>query len=340
MSSLPTPDLLSASVFYHPSLFPHSVWSALEKDPRSSNIIYATAAKIAKADASLEPCNLWAVCKIAGQDSEVIFILSCTRGPIGDYPIFIYTPLSRAVLTDDFLYLPMLSMVRALQAHVPPERVFSVFALDAVADKFAATWTAETGVRLADQPTYYHAKLLCCTKATIGNIVHEENTSVQIRRARAADVSALARLCHGFASTSEPFVLSEQQALYEASMLIHNGETWIYAIPGRQAGHEVEITCMVAVTRTTETVSAITKVFTAPNWRGHGHAQHLVHFVCASLLQEKESIVLYVAHNNHAAEKVYRRVGFADHSSSRDDLLADSWKELGFDREVAQLGHW
>ncbi|KAI9060558.1 hypothetical protein FKP32DRAFT_1577631 [Trametes sanguinea] len=335
-----TLNLPSVSVFYHPSSFPPSVWSALEKDPRSSNIIYATAAKLVQSDASLASCNLWTVCQTVGQNSEVMFVLSCTRGPIGDYPIFIYTPLSRDVLTDDFLNLPILSMVRALQANVSPERVFSVFALDAVADKFAATWTAETGVRLADQPIYYHAKLLCCTKVTIGNIAHEENTSVQMRPAREADITALARLCHGFASTSEPFVLTEQQALYEASMLIRKGEAWVYAIPGRQAGHEAEITCMVAVSRTTETVSAITKVFTAPNWRGHRHAQHLVHFVCASLLQAHESIVLFVSHNNHAAEKVYRRVGFVNHSSSKDNSVADSWKELGFDREVAQLGHW
>ncbi|OSC99456.1 hypothetical protein PYCCODRAFT_1373154 [Trametes coccinea BRFM310] len=339
MSPTPTLHLPAVSVFYDPSLFPHSVWAALENDPRSSNIIYATAAKIAKAGASLDPCNLWVVCWAVGQGSEVMFVLSCTKGPIDDYPIFIYTPLPRDILTDDFLYPPILSMVRAIQAHVPPERVFSVFALDAVSDKFASTWTAETSIRLADQPVYYHAKLLCCTKATIKDIAQEEHPSVEMRPARDADASKLARLCHGFSSMSEPFVLTEQQAFYEASTLIRNGEAWIYATD--QPGHDTEITCMVAVTRTTDSVSAITKVFTSSNWRSHRHAQRLVHFVCARLLQEKESVVLYVAHNNQAAEKVYRRVKFVAHSSARDESeLADSWKELGFDREVVQLGHW
>lgn len=59
------------------------------------------------------------------------------------------------------------------------------------------------------------------------------------------------------------------------------------------------------------------------------------------LLQSKESVVLYVAHNNPTAAKVYHRVGFV--GLSQDDCSlegVDAWLELGFDQENVDLGHW
>lgn len=58
-----------------------------------------------------------------------------------------------------------------------------------------------------------------------------------------------------------------------------------------------------------------------------------------SLLQAKDTVVLYVAHSNPAAARVYKHVGFVGFSSGSDGL-ADSWKELGFDRAKVNLGHW
>lgn len=61
----------------------------------------------------------------------------------------------------------------------------------------------------------------------------------------------------------------------------------------------------------------------------------------SSLLESKESVVLYVAHNNPAAAKVYHRVGFVglcDEERSTDSV--DNWLELGFDRGLVDLGHW
>ncbi len=59
---------------------------------------------------------------------------------------------------------------------------------------------------------------------------------------------------------------------------------------------------------------------------------------CSSLLDTKETVVLYVSHGNPAA-KVYERVGFVGFASGIDGRT-DTWKELGFDLAKVDLGHW
>ena len=57
------------------------------------------------------------------------------------------------------------------------------------------------------------------------------------------------------------------------------------------------------------------------------------------LLHEgKQVVVLYVAHNNPAATKVYRRVGFQGLLGDTRPAGVEDWLELGF--QGAQLGHW
>jgi hypothetical protein len=61
-----------------------------------------------------------------------------------------------------------------------------------------------------------------------------------------------------------------------------------------------------------------------------------------SLLVSKKSVVLFVAHDNPAAQKVYRRVGFAglDDDVECEVEGVDSWLEIGFDRNKVDFGHW
>ena len=63
---------------------------------------------------------------------------------------------------------------------------------------------------------------------------------------------------------------------------------------------------------------------------------------CDSLLgtEGKESVVLYVAHENDAANHVYRRVGFAGLGNGERVVDVDPWLEIGFDRNQVELGHW
>ena len=69
------------------------------------------------------------------------------------------------------------------------------------------------------------------------------------------------------------------------------------------------------------------------------------------------TVVLYVAHSNVAAARVYNKVGFIGLSSDNKGLteiesdnqvqgesalepLVESWIELGFERSKVDLGHW
>jgi len=136
----------------------------------------------------------------------------------------------------------------------------------------------------------------------------------------------------------EPFVLSADGALREAKLYTSNQQLWVYEhAPNR------DITCIVAVTRKSTGVAAITKVYTHPNWRGRKCAAKLVRRVTDELLNvaHMQRAVLFVAHNNEPASRVYHRVGykglFAEEGSTP---LVESWLELGFDRQRVDLGHW
>jgi len=60
-----------------------------------------------------------------------------------------------------------------------------------------------------------------------------------------------------------------------------------------------------------------------------------------SLLQTKENVVLYVAHDNPGAAKVYRRVGFVGLAKDGPAVEGvDPWLEIGFEPSQVQLGHW
>jgi ribosomal protein S18 acetylase RimI-like enzyme len=156
-----------------------------------------------------------------------------------------------------------------------------------------------------------------------------------------------------------PFHLTRQGALDEATLLVRKGQAYVHVIKNH-GGTTQEIASIVAVTRTSNSVSTITKVFTNPRWRRIGCAERLVRYVCKwraftyldviiaylpfffiyyiSLLMEKEYVVLYVAHDNPTACNVYERVGFTGLEEHNPDI--DRWLEIGFDRSRTFLGHW
>ena len=55
-----------------------------------------------------------------------------------------------------------------------------------------------------------------------------------------------------------------------------------------------------------------------------------------------QRVVLYVAHSNEPASRVYHRVGYKGLFSEQasETPLVESWLELGFDRKRVDLGHW
>ena len=185
---------------------PAAVWSAFRENAQASNVMYAHADKVAKCPTPGGTADLWIVVwdmtKPSGTSVSVLFVLSCTIGPLGPYPIFIFTPLPSALLVDSFVRPRVLEMVRALRAVVSPERVFSVFAVDALTDAFADVWTAETGIQLDTNPLYYHASLMCCDKTTFRPAPPQGDGTISLRLAVEADVKKVSVLCQDFSVTS------------------------------------------------------------------------------------------------------------------------------------------
>lgn len=115
---------------------------------------------------------------------------------------------------------------------------------------------------------------------------------------------------------------------------------------------------MVAVTRTSSTVAGMTKVYTAPEFRGQGCAERLVNWVCQRCVPNHsisnlysrllfrqfergmKSVVLFVGHTL-AAKRVYHRVGFVGLDQVKSPTSpqdVENWLELGF--YGTRLGHW
>ncbi|KAJ6593267.1 hypothetical protein B0H19DRAFT_1089610 [Mycena capillaripes] len=324
------------------SLLPNEVWDALRSNSQNSNCILPIALKTLDREqnheTSLGRDQWWIVVHSLG---AIDFVLSVTNGDIGSYPVFIFTthPIHR--LTSDFLLPRLIRLAEALLAAVPVKRVYSIFAPDAITHMFVDIWCSLTGVQGYRDP-YYHAKLTYCTKRSLVN--RQPSTFpgyvYELRPAVESDLEAVASLCYQFAVDSEPFILSRESAVKEAAALIHNNQIWVHGI--RLAGdvHD-DIASIVAFTRNSENVATISKVFTNPAWRSRGCAERLMRRVCKHLLGTKQSIALYVAHNNPAATKVYHRVGFQGLAEGAAPVEGvDSWLEIGFDRSKVDLGHW
>jgi predicted GNAT family acetyltransferase len=61
-------------------------------------------------------------------------------------------------------------------------------------------------------------------------------------------------------------------------MMITNQQVCVHAV--QKDGQESEVACLVATTRESDNVTAVTKVFTAERWRGRGCAARLLYRVC------------------------------------------------------------
>ncbi|KAJ7125302.1 hypothetical protein C8R44DRAFT_782835 [Mycena epipterygia] len=320
---------------------PADVWDALRSNAQNSNVILPIALKTLAREQNHEAAGrdqCWIVLRSSG---AVDFVLSVTNGDIGTYPVFIFTTHPLRHLTSDFLFPRLIRLAEALRAAVPVPRVYSFFAPDVITKQFVEIWCSLTGVQGYHEP-YYHAKLTYCTKRSF---VNREMTTFpgliyELRPAVEHDLQAVASLCFQFAADSDPFVLTREGAIKEAATLIRANQIWVHAI--RRADDVVDdIASIVAFTRNTDTVATISKVFTNPAWRRRGCAERLVRRVCKHLLATKQSVALYVAHNNPAATNVYHRVGFLGLVDGAPPVEGvDSWLEIGLDRSKIELGHW
>lgn len=278
----------------------------------------------------------WIVCSV---NSRIELVLSCTENFLDSYPVFIFSTRPHSELTPQYIHPLVHSLALTLLDTVPTHRVYSVFAPEPITHIFVALWSELTGIS-PEQTPYYAAHLTYCTRATLSDRRQTicSNAIFDLRLAERADEREVAELCFGFAAESDPFTLTPEEAWEEAAMMIQNKLVWVHRII---EGSNSSIASIVCVTRTTDTVAAITKVYTNPKFRRRGCAERLTRHVARHLLKTKESVILYVAHDNPAASKVYHRVGFlglAAKSPVMDGV--DKWLEVGFDQSRVVLGHW
>ncbi|KAG8684166.1 hypothetical protein FRC09_015567 [Ceratobasidium sp. 395] len=218
----------------------------------------------------------------------------------------------------------------AMQLHklVPAERVFSVFGLAPVVSSFRSLWSHITGKRAETVP-FYAAKFTFCTKFTLQPSIGIPAGDL-MRPATTQDTDQVAKLCQEFAADSVFFPLNPRESLAQAQQLIRDKQLWIYET--RDAYNRPCIASMVASSRSSANVAAITKVYTLPAFRGRKYALRLVQWVTQHLLYRdgKESVVLYVSHEN-PAEKVYYRVGFTGLCGTQRPSAVEDWLEIGFE---------
>ncbi|KAF8445613.1 hypothetical protein L210DRAFT_3641979 [Boletus edulis BED1] len=346
MSSVPP---RRAVAYNHASDLPAEFWAALRQNEPAANTILPFAKKALDFPRDDSNDQLWII-QYEGAGNDVEFVLSCTRGLLGNYPIFVYTPKSSAQLTQEGNHVvdSMLQLVLCLLGKVPPQRVFSVFSVALVAETFADIFEAQThqthGIRaLKDlRDLYYDATFTFCTRETLNMTSaplssESEDFLIALRRADISHLEGIKVLCKGFSCTSPPYILDDEHAELEARALITNQLAWVHMI--RRGNEKWETACLVAATRELENVTAITKVFTAEKWRGRGCAARLLHRVCEEILQKKERVVLYVGNASElaSARRVYHKVGFQGLDAQQVENV-ERWIEIGF--EGTTLGYW
>lgn len=156
---------------------------------------------------------------------------------------------------------------------------------------FVPVWYSLTDMEPVIEP-YYHAVCSSLSKETLKT--HSPVATITpkryaLRKASPADESGVAHLCYDFSSTSvspvssvlrtrtltvtrfpqAPFILDRVGARQEACNLITQGQAYVCEVEG-------QIACLVAVTRSSSRVAAITKVVTHKAYVSQGWAKRLV----------------------------------------------------------------
>ncbi|KAG0707459.1 hypothetical protein DFH29DRAFT_844488 [Suillus ampliporus] len=329
---------------------PKDVWTTFRANSARANVILPHAEKVFGLQTftpRIDPTGqLWLVYSKPGT-SEIKFILSCTKGPLDKYPLFIVPTDPIAELTPELLKSPMEVLCNMLlnEPGFRKQRVFSVFSVKPVTEAFVLAWETLAKIRRHEEP-YYDALFTMCTKDTLVSQQRAAPPSQDVvlapRFAVEQDVEKMAVLCHRFAATSVCLFLHSfsamKKAREEAKLMIANKQVWVLEI--QKPNEEPDIASIVAVTRKSKDVAAITKVYTPEEWRGRRCAERLVRYVCTELLEKYEQVVLYVGVENDA-RRVYDRVGFKGLSEGAPAIDGvENWLEIGFDQAKVELGHW
>lgn len=176
----------------------------------AANIILPFARKALDFPREGSSSQLWIILyDETSNDAE--FLLSCTKGPLGNYPVFIFTPRSsdQLALDGNNLAASLLQLVLCLLKQVPPQRVFSVFSIATVAENFAKIFEEHAhGIQALEDP-HYDATFTFCTSRTLNKssvsffpFPEPEDILIALCRADISHLEGIKALCKGFSFTS------------------------------------------------------------------------------------------------------------------------------------------
>lgn len=205
-----------AHAYHHASDLPHHVWQALSDNQAAANVILPFAEKARSFSREGDDKQWWVV--LSDDANNVEFVLSCTKGPLGNYPIFIVVSKSVARRTeaedgDQPLTDAVSALVLGLLNIVPPKRVFSVFSIAKVSKKFAELFVTEAHARqehdIQIDKDYYDATFTFCTRETFNEtltfpfpVEDDEDITIAICRADSSHLEGVKVLCKAFSEIS------------------------------------------------------------------------------------------------------------------------------------------
>jgi hypothetical protein len=197
-------SLFETTVYTSPRDLPESVWKYWRNIPYAANVQHPIAKKFLLEEQKSGvpvPDQCWIVLQ-KHANGPIEFVLSCTTGAVGNYPIFITS--SKEYASNTIYPLPQM---KALAEHliqiVPSTRVYSIFAPEHITHPFVFAWTNLTGIWPYQDP-YYAAKLTYCTKDTLSRrqATIPPYGRFLMGKADDRDIAAVAELCYGFAKES------------------------------------------------------------------------------------------------------------------------------------------
>jgi len=275
-------------------------------------------------------------------------LAAVTSNRMGEYPLFIFCPHDELAVTDQFLEPRIRRLVEAMYSDslLGRRRVFAVFARADVARAFATSWSTKSGIAIVTKP-YYSAVLATATRSSINVAVRprqSDDIGYLCRAAELTDIAETAEFCKAFANDSIIYSMTSDAARVEAEGYIRDRSLYVCEV---ETDGVRRIASIVAVTRNAHPYAFMTKVFTAPEFRGKGIAQRLVRWTCDHYFTALgyEYVSLYVDLANIPAAKAYKNVGFypirlsANENDSGADMM-EEWVEIGFDMAETDLGFW
>ena len=203
-----------ARAYRHASDLPNDVWRMLLQNEAAANVVLPFAKKALNSPGG-DREQLWIA--LYDDTNKVEFVLSCTKGPLGNYPIFVVPSRSSAQIAQEEkrgknISDSLLPLVLCLLEEVPPQRVFSVFSIAKVAEKFAEIFEAHTreeyGIQALEDP-YYDATFTFCTSETLKRPPDSLSASpgsddvvIALRRADMSHLEEVKAMCKAFSETS------------------------------------------------------------------------------------------------------------------------------------------